>query len=65
MTVHEKVLTSFHRSAAFDPWLARPSAGMVGEAPTFFSAGAEIYAQGERAAAFIPLSLVRCAFIAS
>lgn len=48
MTVHEDVLTSFHRSAAFDPWLARPSAGMVGEAPTFFSAGAEIYAQGEK-----------------
>ncbi|GMB79371.1 helix-turn-helix domain-containing protein [Shinella zoogloeoides] len=45
MTVHDEILTSFHRSTVFDPKVAhRPT----GDTPTFFTAGAEIYAQGEK-----------------
>ena len=45
MTVHDEILTSFHRSAAFDPTVRKQPGG---DAPAFFPAGAEIYAQGER-----------------
>jgi CRP/FNR family nitrogen fixation transcriptional regulator len=46
MALHEEIQASFYRKAAFEPGLAaRPASG---EAPTFFSAGAEIYAQGEK-----------------
>lgn len=46
MTVHDEILTSFHRRAAFDPGMA--DRRQAGDAPTFFAAGAEIYAQGEK-----------------
>ncbi len=46
MTVHDEILTSFHRRAAFDPGMADRRSAI--DAPAFFPAGAEIYAQGEK-----------------
>jgi CRP/FNR family nitrogen fixation transcriptional regulator len=45
MTIHDEILTSFHRSTLFDPKVAHRPAGHI---PTFFATGAEIYAQGEK-----------------
>ena len=45
MTVHDEISTSFHHGGARGPGLARKPADGT---PTFFPAGAEIYAQGEK-----------------